>query len=84
MSRSVSFKKLWHMLIDRDMNKTDLKRIAGISSSTLANMVADRYVSMDVLVRVCSALDCDFSDIMEAIPDERENEEKHMLNRKNI
>lgn len=82
MNRVVSFKKLWHMLIDRDMNKTDLKRIAGISSSTLASMVADRYVSLNVLIRICSALDCDFSDIMEAIPDERQNEGKHLQQNK--
>ena len=72
MTRRVSYKKLWHMLIDRDMKKTDLKKMAKISPATLANMAADRHVSMEILERICSALDCDFSDIIEAVPDEKE------------
>ena len=71
MIRKVSYKKLWHLLIDRDMKKTDLKKIANISPATLANMAADRHVSMDVLERLCTALDCDFSDIIEAVPCEK-------------
>ncbi len=71
MDRKVSYKKLWHLLIDRDMKKTDLKVIADVSPATLANMTADRHVSMKVLERICSALNCDFSDIMEAIPEKR-------------
>ena len=52
-----------------NMNKTDLKRATGISSSTLANMVAGKNVSMDVLLKICDKLQCDFSDIVEAVPD---------------
>ena len=48
----VSYKRLWHLLIDKNMNKTDLKRATGISSSTLANMVAGKNVSMDVLLNL--------------------------------
>ena len=65
----VSYKRLWHLLIDKNMNKTDLKRVTGISSSTLANMVAGKNVSMDVLLKICDKLQCDFSDIVEAVPD---------------
>ena len=65
----VSYKPLWHLLVDKNMNKTDLKRVTGISSSTLANMVAGKNVSMDVLLKICDKLQCDFSDIVEAIPD---------------
>ena len=65
----VSYKRLWHLLIDKNMNKTDLKRATGISSSTLANMVAGKNVSMDVLLKICDKLQCDFSDIVEAVPD---------------
>lgn len=65
----VSYKRLWHLLIDKNMNKTDLKRATGISSSTLANMVAGKNVSMDVLLKICDKLQCDFSDIVEAVSD---------------
>ena len=52
----VSYKRLWHLLIDKNMNKTDLKRATGISSSTLANMVAGKNVSMDVLLKICDTM----------------------------
>ena len=65
----VSYKRLWHLLVDKNMNKTDLKRATRISSSTLANMVAGKNVSMDVLLKICDKLQCDFSDIVEAVPD---------------
>ena len=63
----VSYKRLWHLLIDKNMNKTDLKRATGISSSTLANMVAGTNVSMDVLLKICDKLQCDFCNIIEAV-----------------
>ena len=63
------YRKLWHLLIDKNRNKTDLKRAIGISSSTLANMVAGKNVSMDVLLKICDKLLCDFSDIVEAVLD---------------
>ena len=65
----VSYKPLWHLLVDKNMNKTDLKRATGISSSTLANMVAGKNVSMDVLLKICDTMQCDFADIVEAVPD---------------
>ena len=72
----VSYKRLWHLLIDKNMSKTDLKRATGISSSTLANMVAGKNVSMDVLLKICEALQCDFADMIEAIPDAEVNNGK--------
>ena len=63
----VSYKPLWHLLVDKNMNKTDLKRATGISSSTLANMVAGKNVSMDVLLKICDKLQCDFCNIIEAV-----------------
>ena len=74
----VSYKPLWHLLVDKNMNKTDLKRATGISSSTLANMVAGKNVSMDVLLKICDTMQCDFSDIVEAVP------EKEVCNGKQI
>ena len=63
----VTYNKLWHKLVDLKLKKSDLQRMTGISSSTLANMVADKNVSLEVLLRICAALDCDLSDIVESI-----------------
>jgi DNA-binding Xre family transcriptional regulator len=63
---------LWHLLVDKNMNKTDLKRATGISSSTLANMTAGKNVSMDVLLKICEILQCNFADIVEAVSENGE------------
>ena len=55
----VSYNKLWHLLLDRRLKKTELK-----------NRTGDKNVSLDVLLRICEELNCNFSDIMDAIPDE--------------
>lgn len=62
---SVSYKKLWKLLIDKEMSKVDLRKKAGISTGTLAKLGKNENVTTDVLVKVCEALDCDISDIME-------------------
>lgn len=66
----VSYKKLWKLLIDRDMKKRDLQEMAGISSSSIAKLSKNNYVSMDVLVKVCTALNVDFADVIEILSDE--------------
>lgn len=70
MKRKMSYKKLWKLLIDRDMNRTDLRRDAGISSSSLAKLGKDENVTTDVLLRICNSLDVDLNDIAETVPDE--------------
>jgi len=65
---TVSYKKLWKLLIDRDMKKKDLQAAAGISPSSISKLAKNEYVSMDVLVKVCTALGVDFKDIMELVP----------------
>ena len=65
----MSYKKLWKLLIDRDMKKSDLRKAAGISSSSLAKLGKDENVTTEVLVKICTALNCDTSDIMEIVPD---------------
>lgn len=67
---AVSYKKLWKMLIDRDMMKRDLAREAGISGATIAKMSKGESVTTTVLVKVCKALDCNIEDIMEIVKDE--------------
>ncbi|WP_369297995.1 helix-turn-helix domain-containing protein [uncultured Neglectibacter sp.] len=66
---AVSYKKLWKILIDRDMKKKDLCVAAGISHASMAKLGKGENVTVDVLVRICSALDCGIEDIMELIPD---------------
>jgi DNA-binding Xre family transcriptional regulator len=61
----MSYKKLWKLLIDRDMNKGDLQRAAGISTASIAKLAKGENVQTDVLARICYALRCDTSDIME-------------------
>lgn len=67
---SVSYKPLWKLLIDREMNKTELRKAAGISTSALAKLGKNENVNTEVLVKICSTLKCDISDIME-LTDER-------------
>lgn len=64
---SVSYDKLWKLLIDKKMNRTDLKNAAGISFNVLAKMGKGEVVSMESMLKVCNALDCDISDVMEVI-----------------
>lgn len=68
---NVTYKKLWKLLIDRDLNKTSLQKMAGISSVSMAKLGKNENVTTDILIKICSALNCDFSDIME-IDDEPE------------
>ena len=60
-----SYKKLWKLLIDRDMLKKDLRMAAGISTASMAKLGKGENVTTDVLVKICKALDCDISDIVE-------------------
>ena len=66
---AISYKKLWKLLIDREMKKKDLMGMAGISWSTITKMGHDEHVSTNILVKICSALKCDFDEIMEIVPD---------------
>ena len=62
---AVSYKKLWKLLIDRDLKKKDLIEMAGVKQSTIARMNKGENVSAETLARICKALDCGFDDIME-------------------
>ncbi len=66
----VSYNKLFKLMIDRKMKKKDLREAAGLSSSSVTKLANDEYVSMDVLVKVCTALHVDFGDIMEIVQKE--------------
>jgi DNA-binding Xre family transcriptional regulator len=62
---SISYKKLWKLLIDRDMKKKDLCAVAGISHASVAKLGKNENVTTAVLVKICTALQCDIGDIME-------------------
>ena len=61
----VSYNKLFKLLIDKGMKRTDLRKLTGISPNTLTKLSAHEYVSMEVLVKICRVLDCDIGDIVE-------------------
>lgn len=62
---AVTYIKLWKLLIDRRLKRVDLKELAGISSSTLAKLGRDEYLSMESMEKICKALNVDIGDIME-------------------
>ena len=61
----ISYDKLWKLLIDKRMNRTELKEAAGISFNVLAKLGKGETVSMESILKICKALDCDISDVME-------------------
>lgn len=67
---SVFYKKLFKLLIDKDMKKKDLKEKAGIGNSTMTKLANDENVTVEVMTQICSALDCKMDDIIEIIPEE--------------
>ena len=67
---AVSYKKLWILLIEKDMKKTDLRIQSGISTGALAKLGRNENVNTEVLAKICKALDCKIEDIMEMIPDD--------------
>lgn len=64
----ISYKKLWKMLIDRDMKKGDLQKAAGISWTSVTKLSKGESVSMEVLMKICHALNCNIGDIMDLVP----------------
>ena len=67
---AISYKKLWKLLIDKDMMKKDLREAAGLSTNVIAKLGKNQDVSTEVLRKICKVLNCDISDIMELTDDE--------------
>ena len=65
----ISYNKLWKLLIDKNMNKQALREASGISSASIAKLGKGDNITTEVLLRICKALDCDISDIMEVVKD---------------
>ena len=69
----VSYKKLWKLLIDKEMNKTELRLATGASSATIARLTRNEVVSMDLLMRICDKLNCNIGDITDISRDESQD-----------
>ncbi len=66
----MSYNRLWKLLIDKNMKKSDLRKTAGVSASSLAKLGKGENVTTDVILKICVALDCRVEDIMEIVKDE--------------
>ena len=67
---AVSYKKLWKLLIDKDMKKEELRIAAGISTNTMAKLGKNETVSMDVMLRICKVLNCKIEEVIEIVNEE--------------
>ena len=67
---AISYKKLWKLLIDKDMTAVDLRLATGIAPNTMTKLRRDEEVSMTVLAKICEALDANIGDIMDLVPDD--------------
>lgn len=76
MKKTISYDKLWKKLIDKKWNRTKLKEESGISTASLAKLGKNANITTDVLIKICNALECDFSEIMEMVPVEEKKEDK--------
>ena len=68
---ALSYNKLWKLLIDKKMNKSELQQLTGLSPSTIAKLTKGENVTTDVLERICNCLNCNIEDIVENIKEER-------------
>ena len=68
----ISYKRLWKLLIDREMMKKDLAEQAGVSTASIAKLGRNENVTTDILLKICVALKCEISDILEIVTDEAE------------
>ena len=69
---AVCYKKLWKLLIDKNMNKTELRMASGITTTALAKLGRDENVNTEVLAKICQTLDCKIEDIMDFVPEDKE------------
>ena len=68
----VSYKKLWKLLVDLDMSKSDLRKASGLGTGTMTKLRRDEDISMDAIKRICKVCNCNIGDIMDVFPDEEE------------
>ncbi|HEL0442945.1 TPA: helix-turn-helix domain-containing protein [Streptococcus equi subsp. zooepidemicus] len=68
---AITYNKLWKLLIDKSMTKTDLKNITGMNSATLANMGKNKFISLRMIDKICKELDCQIEDVVEFVREEK-------------
>ena len=68
----ITYKKLFKLLIDRDMNRQDLKKLCGLSSASIAKLGKGENITTDVLLKICKTMNCKVEDIIETISDDEE------------
>ena len=68
----ISYKKLWKLLIDKDMNKSDLQKAAGISWASVTKLSKGESVSMEILLKICNVLECNVGDVMDFVKNDQE------------
>ena len=66
----ISYKPLWHTLIERNMRKEDLRLAAGLTTNIIANMGKGKHIGMETLTKICETLDCDISDVIQLAREE--------------
>lgn len=66
---AVTYKRLWKILVDKEMSKADLRKVADIAPNTMTKLRKDEYVAMPILDKICKTLGTDYGDIMEYVPD---------------
>ena len=71
---AVTYKKLFHLLIDKGMTNAELMETAGFSANIITRIKRDNYISLDSIEKICNALNCGVDDILEFIPDKKEQE----------
>ena len=70
---ALSYNRLWHVLVDKKMSRTDLRRAAGLTTNALAKLGKDESVPLETLEKVCKALNCTFDEVVEIVPDKDES-----------
>lgn len=68
----VSYNRLFKLLIDKELKKTEFAKKVGISANTLAKLSRNETVSMDIIIRICRKMECNVGDIMDVLPETRE------------
>lgn len=74
--RHISYKPLWHTLLDRNMRKEDLRVAAGLTTNMIANMGKNKGINMDTLEKICDALQCEITDVIELTENTQNNTKK--------
>ncbi len=69
---AVTYKKLWHILLDKNMKKKDFQEAAGLTGYAMNKLSRDEAVTTDILAKICRSLNCTVDDIMEVLPDKKD------------